>query len=57
MIKILRSQKGQSVWEMLITIIATVAIAFVISEKMLNPISDLHDRASEGITTITGGGM
>lgn len=57
MLKILRSQRGQTTVEILVCIIGVAAIAFAVVTQLTPTAGKLHDKTIDGITNITGSGM
>lgn len=57
LLKILRSQRGQTTVEMLVGIIGVASIAVAVTQALTPSIGDWHDKTVENITDITGSGM
>lgn len=57
MLKILRSQRGQTTVEILVGIIGVAVIAVAVVKALTPTAGKLHDKTVNGITNITGSGM
>lgn len=57
MLKILRSQRGQTTVEILVGIIGVAVIAVAVVKALTPTAGQLHDKTVDGITNITGSGM
>ena len=57
MLKILRSQRGQTTVEILVGIVGVAVIAAAVVKALTLSAGQLHDKTVDGITNITGSGM
>lgn len=55
--KLLKNQRGQATFEVLICIIGLVIIAVAINNSVKIPVNTLHTNTINGIVKITGSGM
>lgn len=55
--KILKSQRGQTIVEILVGIIGIAIIAVAVTQALTPSVGNLHETTVKGITSITGSGM
>lgn len=53
----LKSQKGQTIVEILVGIIGIAIIALAVTQALTPSVGNLHETTVKGITSITGSGM